>query len=179
MLRVTIPPTETYDEATNQFIGIGAWELELEHSLVSVSKWEARWGIPFLDGKDKTPEQTLDYIRAMTITPNVPPEVYYVIPRSAIDEITAYISASMTATWFNEKKTQPAREAITSELIYYWMIASNVPFECQTWHLNRLITLIRVCQAKSSNQKKMSSREVAEQNRALNEARRAKLGSKG
>lgn len=182
MLRVTIPAVEKWDEGREVFITSKEQTLQLEHSLVSLSKWESKWCKPFFSKDTKTSEETLDYIRCMTLTQNVPPEVYECIPNSVIEEVTNYINAPMTATWFSEnhKKGKSSSETVTSELIYYWMIALNVPFDpCQKWHLNRLMTLIQVCNIKNTPPKKMSKRDVMSRNAALNAARRQKFNSRG
>ena len=180
MLRITIPPFELFDSASNQFIQVKEQTLQLEHSLVSLSKWEAKWHKPFLSKEDKTNEEIIDYIRCMTITQNVDPMVYAGLTNSIMDEISAYINDSNTATWFkDEHKAGRSREIITSEVIYWWMIALNIPPEYQKWHLNRLLTLIRVCNEKNNPPKKMSRKELARQNRSLNEARKRALNTHG
>lgn len=177
MLKITIPATEMYDEANDEFVTVEEQTLELEHSLVSLSKWEAKWKKPFLTKDMKTRDETVDYIRCMTITQNVDPNVYNNIPDSVVHKVNEYISDPMTATWFNDDKKGNGRggrssEQVTSELIYFWMISFNIPFDCQKWHLSRLMTLIKVCEAKNQPSKKMSKRETANQYRALNAARR-------
>lgn len=179
MLTIKIPDREWFNDATQEFITVKGTTLQLEHSLVSLSKWEAKWNIPFLSKDEKTLEQTLDYIRCMTITQNVNPMVYEQLSDENIEQINNYINASMTATTFNNLNSKPSREIITSELIYYWMIALNIPMECQKWHLNRLLTLIRVCNAKNAPPKKMSARDIMSRNSALNAARRKKYNTKG
>ncbi len=180
MLQITIPAVELWSEKKQEFVYTKAQTLQLEHSLVSVSKWEAKWGKSFLGKNEKTREEVLDYIRCMTITQNVNPEVYDYITRDNVDEIEKYIKAPMTATYFFEDKTKTSsREPITSELIYYWMIALNIPFECQKWHLNRLFALIKVCNIKNQPPKKRSGRELMRRNAALNAARRKKLNTTG
>ena len=180
MLSVRIPGAEWFDDRTQTFEKTKTWELQLEHSLVSVAKWEAKWGKPFLSHEQKTQEQCADYIRCMTITPNVDPKVYEIIPAEVYTEVNKYIDAPMTATWFNDKGRGPKnREVITSEIIYYWMISLGIPFECQKWHLNRLITLIRVCNVKSEPGKKMARKDLFAQNRSLNALRRQRFGTKG
>lgn len=180
MLRLTIPATEKWDEINNCFIVSKEHTLQLEHSLVSLSKWESKWCKPFYAREQKTVEETIDYIRCMTITQNVPPEAYECITNANIAEVSDYIERPMTATTFSkEKETKGSREIITAELIYYWMIALGIPMECQKWHLNRLITLIRVCNIKNTPPKKMSRKELNQRNRSLNAARRARLNSKG
>lgn len=180
MLQITIPGREFFDEETQTFFSTKEQTLQMEHSLVSLSKWEAKWNKAFLGKQEKTPEEILDYFRCMTITKNVDPQVYNFLTQEQIDQINEYINAPMTATYFSNNKNGPiSRETITSELLYYWMIAFNIPFECQKWHLNRLITLIRVCDVKSSGGKKMSKADIAKRNASLNAARRAKLRTRG
>lgn len=181
MLEITIPGTEEWDEDKEEFITTKETTLRLEHSLVSLSKWESRWGKPFLDSEDKTIEETLDYIRCMTLTQNVDPNVYYGLTSENVKQVEAYILAPMTATTISRRnnKTFGPKETITSELIYYWMIALNIPFECQKWHLNRLITLIEVCNIKNSPPKKLSRNELLMRNTELNAKRRKALNSKG
>lgn len=181
MIRILVPGCELWDEKKNEFIYTKDQSLVLEHSLVSVSKWESKWKIPFLGDQPKTREQTIDYIRCMTITQNVDPTAYNRLTKKNIDTITSYIEDSQSATWFSEtdKKGRRSTEQITSELIYYWMVAFQIPMECQKWHFNRLLTLIRICSIKNQPKKKMSKREIMRRNTALNEARRKKFNTKG
>lgn len=180
MLEITIPATELFDESKQEFITVKEQTLRLEHSLVSLAKWESKWNKPFLSKIAKTTEETIDYIKCMTLTQNVDPMVYSFIDNSTMMKINKYIDSPMTATTFVEdKKGRSNREQITAELIYYWMIALNIPFECQKWHLNRLLTLVRVCNIKNQPPKKMSKNEIMSQNRALNAARRKQLNTKG
>lgn len=179
MLKITVPPLDLYDEVKNEFFTLPAQELQLEHSLVSVSKWESKWKKPFLTKEDKTPEETIDYIKAMTITQNVDPDIYKRINQPLIDIVVDYIGNPMTATTFSQTENAPSREIITSELIYYWMVAFTIPFECQKWHLNRLLTLIRVCSVKNQPKKKLSKGELLRRNRELNAIRKAQLGTSG
>ena len=180
MLRITIPAVELWDERKQEFIITKEQTLQLEHSLVSISKWESKWCKPFLSKQEKTFEETLDYIKCMTITQNVDPEVYNYLTNKNIEEINNYINAPMTATYFSDEKTsKTSREQVTAELIYYWMIALNIPFECQKWHLNRLLTLIKVCSIKNQPPKKRSRKEIMSRNAALNAARRKQLNTKG
>ena len=181
MLQITVPISpEIWDEKNEEFIEPKTASLQLEHSLVSISKWESKWHKPFLSKEPKTVEETIDYIKCMTLTQNVKPEVYNHLSKENIEEINAYIDDPKTATTFSkDRKSARSREIITSELIYYWMIALNIPFECQKWHLNRLLTLIRVCEVKNTPGKKMSQREVLNQYAAINAANRKRFNTKG
>ena len=180
MLRITIPAVEQWDEIKQEFVSTKEQTLSLEHSLVSLSKWESKWCKAFLTKQEKTFEETLDYIKFMTITQNVDPEIYKYITNGNIDKVNRYIEAPMTATYFSEDKNgKTSREQITAELIYYWMISLNIPFECQKWHLNRLLTLIKVCNIKNTPPKKRSKKEIMSRNTALNAARRKQLNTNG
>ena len=180
MLRITVPAVEQWDDKNQEFISTKEQTLQLEHSLVSLSKWESKWCKPFLNKEQKTIEETIDYVRCMTLTQNVDPQIYNFLTNENIEQVNRYIEAPMTATWFSEdKNAKTNREQITSELIYYWMIALNIPFECQKWHLNRLLTLIRICNIKNQPAKKMSKKDVMSRNAALNAARRQQLNTKG
>ena len=180
MLRITIPAIEQWDERKQEFVNTKEQTLQLEHSLVSLSKWESKWCKAFLSNNNKTHEETLDYIKCMTLTQNVNPEVYNYLTNENIIQVNKYIEAPMTATFFSEDKSGKSnREVVTAELIYYWMIALNIPFECQKWHLNRLLTLIKVCNVKNQPPKKRSKRDIMSRNAALNTARRKQLNTKG
>ena len=169
-----------FDPVTSTFSNIKETKLNLEHSLVSISKWESKWKKPFISRDPKTEEESLDYIRCMTINPNVNPVVYYNIPPSVFESIRQYIDDPMTATWISSSEHRPpSRQIITSEVIYYWMVSYRIPMECQKWHLNRLLMLIQVCDEKNKPPKKMSKNQILSRNAALNAARRAKLHSKG
>lgn len=179
MLRLTIPSAEIFDERTNRFVTIRGQEIQIEHSLVSVSKWESKWKKPFLGPTPKTREETIDYVRCMTITQHVDPSVYTGLSDQNIMEVNAYIDDPMTATTFKNNTRKPSRQIVTSEIIYYWMISLEIPMECQKWHLNRLLTLIRVCDEKNQPSKKKSRKDVMAENRALNQMRRARSGTRG
>lgn len=180
MLEIIVPPAELWDPKERRFSKTKEYKLQLEHSLISISKWESKWKKPFLKDEDKTPEETLDYIKCMTLTQNVPPEAYLYMTKENINQIVDYIRDSMTATWFSEDSNRKfSREIITNEVIYDWMIEFGVPFECQKWHLNRLITLIRVRAAKNKKSKPMSEQDTLSMYRDINAARRKRLNSKG
>lgn len=187
MLKITIPGVEQYDPVQNLFYTTKETTLVLEHSLVSISKWESKWKIPFLNNKGMTRLQLQDYVKCMTISQNVDPLVYNALTKENYEEIMKYLEDPMSATTINEKnlpKGAPGGggrrgQTVTSELIYYWMTALNIPFECQKWHLNRLMMLIRVASIEQQPPKQMSKRDIMSQNKALNAARRAKMHSKG
>jgi len=171
---------ESYDETKQEFVIENGVELQLEHSLVSLSKWESKYEKPFLSSEEKTEAEMFWYIRAMTLNSKIPPGVFDKLTPDHIKAIDEYINAKMTATTFGDEKDQPrGREIITSELVYYWLIALQIPFECQHWHFNRLLTLIKVCNVKNSPEKKLSPAELAARNRNLNAQRKAKLGTSG
>lgn len=179
MLIITVPGVEHFDEANATFMTVGDTTLELEHSLASLSKWESIYEKPFLNQGEKTEEEILGYIKAMVLTPDVPPEVFLRLSEENVMDINAYLNAKMTATWFREEPTARSSEILTAELIYHWMIEFGIPFECENWHLSRLFTLIKVRNAKLAKPKKLSPAEAASQRQALNEQRRKELGTKG
>lgn len=179
MLKIHVSGSEIYDESSEEFVVVKPIDLVLEHSLISISKWEAKWHKPFLKDEKKSDEELLDYVRCMTLTQNVDPVVYLSLTKENLEAILSYINDSMTATTFSNQRGTPQHEVYTSELIYYYMIAAGVPIECQKWHLNRLLTLLKICGIKASKTKSMSKGAILKQNSALNAARRAKLGSKG
>jgi len=180
MLQITIPGGEWWDEEKEEFFYTKPATLKLEHSLISISKWESKWHLPFFE-TEKNDEQIYDYIKCMTLNQEVDDLVYRRIPASEVQRINDYIADPMTATKINSlgNDKKQSGEYITSELIYYWMIAYNVPVEFQKWHINRLIMLIRVCSEKNKPSKKMNARQIAEMNRARNEARKAKYHTRG
>lgn len=179
-----IDEQDGFDRDRNEFINIKETTLQLEHSLISLKKWEQKYHVPFLDKKrQKTPEEWIYYIQCMTMTQNVDPNVFKYMSNENIKKVTAYIEDPMTATWFNDKnqRTQSnayKNEVITAEIIYYWMIELNIPIEFEKWHLNQLMTLIRVINIKH-DPKKMGKKEQAMQRSALNAQRRAKAHSRG
>lgn len=181
MLAIVVPGVEGWDEQKEEFVPAKPpVTLQLEHSLLSLSKWEAKWEKPFLSKEAKTVEETMDYIRCMTLNSGVSPDVYQRLTSQNLRDVNAYIDARRSATTIcEEQKGRRSSEIVTSELIYYWMVALNIPFECQKWHLNRLLTLIRVCNVKNQPPKKRSERSILKQNAALNAARRRRAHSKG
>ena len=179
MLEITIPAYEMFNDETQEFIEERERVIQMEHSLISISKWESKWQKPFLSNVPKTPEETNDYLRCMTITKGVPDSAYLYLTNEQLNEINEYISSPMTATTFNEPSGKKSSEILTSELLYYYMIACNIPFECEKWHLNRLTTLIRVCSIKNQPEKKRNPQDVLRSNAALNAARRKKYNTKG
>lgn len=181
MLKISIPlGPEGFDEESGEFVSAESYVLELEHSLYSLSKWESKWHKPFLDNKGMTDEEATDYIKCMTINKDVDESIYYRLTAKNVEQINEYIVEPMTATTFSDNKGgKGGREIITAELIYYWMVALQIPFECQYWHLGRLLTLIRVCNIKNAPPKKRGKQDIMRQNAALNAQRRAKLNSKG
>ena len=181
MLTLKIQDKEFFDEKTEKFKTVKGQTLQLEHSLVSISKWEAKYKKPFLSREKKTVEETLDYIRFMTITQNVNPLIYSALTNEQIMEINRYIDDPMTATVIKkqEGKGKGTGKIITSEEIYYQMIAYQIPVEFQRWHFNRLMMLIQVCDEKNKPKKKMRKGDIARRNRSLNAARRAQLGTRG
>lgn len=179
MLRLIVPEKELYDERTGLFVRTKKQMLQLEHSLVSLSKWESKWHKPFLSKNEKSGEEMLDYIRCMTITQNVPDEVYFALDTNELMKINDYLNDSMTATTITKQQGKSRGEIITSEIIYYWMISLQIPFECEKWNLNRLLTLIEVCNIKNSPGKKMSKSEIMRRNRTLNAARKQQMHTRG
>lgn len=180
MLTITIPGVEVYNEETNEFSTTKEYTLALEHSLVSLSKWESSWEKPFLTKTKKTYAESIDYIKCMTLTQNVPVAAYLAITNEIMAEVDKYVDAPMTATTFSKTQAKSvSREIVTAEIIYYWMIALNIPFECQKWHLNRLLTLVTVCNLKNQTPKKMSKRDLLRRNSSLNEMRKQQLNTRG
>lgn len=182
MLPVIIPAIEVFDDDKQEFVTVRKSQiLRLEHSLISISKWESKWHKPFLSKIEKTDEEIFDYIRCMTLDQNIDPDIYNYLSPENVKQINEYIEDSMTATTFPEDKSSKKNnnELVTSELIYYWMVTLNIPKECEKWHVNRLLTLIRVCNVKNAPPKKMSRREAMAHNRAVNAANRKRFNSRG
>lgn len=180
MLRITITGEEFYDEVTETFSGSGDTVIDLEHSLVSLSKWESEFQKPFLSAGSKTTNEIFGYIRAMILTSEYPDDIFARLDDQNLEKINTYIESKQSATTFAEIGKPPNRkEVITGELIYYWMVSFNIPFECESWHLNRLFSLIRICNIKQSKPRKMSRSEIAARNRSLNAQRKEQLGTTG
>lgn len=187
MLEITIPEQhhEFFDDIKEEFIHVDVKEtsIQIEHSLISLKKWEQKWHTPFLGKDDKTYDEITDYIRCMTLTHGIDPEVYKWIPMDVLEQVVEYIKDPMTATWFRENDLigaqKSSREVVTAEIIYYWMIALSIPVEFQKWHLNQLLTLIKVVNIKNGKPQKKDKRSAAKERAAINAARRAKYNSKG
>lgn len=180
MLRIIIDGDESFNDSTQTFETVNDVVVELEHSLVSLSKWEAKHLKPFLSPGTKTADEIFDYLKTMVVTPNLDLDVLYRCSQKNLDEIQEYIDSSQSATTFGAMpEHRGPGEVITSELIYYWIVSFNIPFECETWHLNRLFALIRICNIKNSKSKKMPRHEIAQRNRDLNAKRKAELGTTG
>jgi len=179
MLYITVGD-DLFDESKGEFIVANKTELKLEHSLVSVSKWEAEHHKSFIKNLEElTPEEIVSYIECMNMTQNVNPEVFRHLSTENLKEIMEYIKDPMSATIINHYGGQSTpnqlhQDDVTSELIYYWMIAQNIPMECQKWHFNRLMNLIRICASKNTPPKKMSKAEAAAHMRAQKARARAK-----
>lgn len=186
MFEILVPKTEMFNESSNEFVESKETVLRLEHSLVSISKWESKWKKPFF-GNSKKDQKTIpefkDYIRCMTLNQNVDPSVYRALTGDMIRSISEYVASDLSATWFTDKHPQSQRpgqrETVTSELVYYWMVTFNIPFECQKWHFSRLMALIRICAIKNNPGKKMSKHEIISRNRDLNNQRKKALHTKG
>lgn len=187
MLILKLEGEEDWDEVQEKFVYSDQAEIKLEHSLVSINKWESKYHVPFLGREhEKTPEEFIDYIRFMSLSKNITDDIIrrIITSKEHLESIKAYMDDPMTATTFSKRQQAQARinqggEYITAELIYYWMVALQIPFECEKWHINKLLTLIQVCNLKNAPPKKMSQSEIHAQNKALNAARRAKYHTKG
>lgn len=180
MYKLVVEGKELFDEATGRFVYTKAQTFRLEHSLISISKWESKWHKPFLKEDGRTHEEELDYVRCMVIDQEPDEGTLHSLTNQQLKDVFSYVNDSMTATWFNERdKKPPSRKIITSELIYYWMVALQIPFSCEKWHLNRLLTLIKICNIENSPKKKQSKKEQMAERRSLNAARRQKYHTKG
>ena len=181
MIQIKIPESEYFNESSNEFILIKPITLKMEHSLISIKNWESKWNVAFLGKEEKTNEQMIDYLRCMTISPgDVKYETYLSISQTEMTRISEYIKAPMTATkFYDEHGNQINRETITAEIIYYWMVTLNIPFELQKVHLNQLLTLIRVTSVKNTPPKKMSKSEIIKRNNRINDERRKRFGITG
>lgn len=185
-LTITIPSQELFDDVREEFTNVPETNVTLEHSLLSISKWESKWHKPYLGDENHTNDELLDYIRCMVITPShLSEKVLYGLTQDNVKEIVNYISDPMTATTFSDNKKKPQakkKDVVTSELIYYWMVAFNIPVKFEQWHLNRLLTLVKICQIENDpdkNKKKKLTKSDLMRRKELNAARRAKLNSKG
>ena len=186
MIEITIPKNEVIDSETGIIYRAEKdWHLKMEHSLISIQKWEAKWHVAFLNQNHKRSfEETIDYLRCMTLTPNVPDEVFYCIPPEELKRVAAYIEDPMTATRISDAPGKPTgvrarKDVMTAEVIYYMMIALNIPSEYRKWHFNQLMTLIRVIEAKQGPKKKRRMKDVLTDYKAINEANKKRFNTKG
>jgi hypothetical protein len=180
MLTIEIPERDFFNEETCEFVVKPKVSFQIEHSLASISRWESKWNIPFLADTRKTNEQMADYIRCMTVTKNIPEDIYADLPAEVHVKVSEYIRAPMTATTLpQDRGGRRNRETTTSELIYFWMVSYNIPLECQKWHLNRLLTLIQICNIKNQKPGKRNRQDLMAQRRSINASRRAQYNSKG
>lgn len=179
MLTITVSARELFDDKTQMFISIKEQTLYLEHSLISIRRWESTWQKPYFSKGQKTIKETYDYIRCMSVNREIDVETVMALTNTQMSEITNYINSPMTATTFSKDDTPPSRQIMTAELIYWQMINSGIPFECQKWHINQLLTLLRVCGIKNQQPKKMGKKATMNRNNQLNNARRAQLNTKG
>lgn len=180
MLTLKIDEIEHFDEENKKFVRLGGIALELEHSLVSLSKWESKFEKPFLSPEPKTPEEIVYYIECMVVSGELPDNLLSHLSHAHLEEINAYIDSKMSATWFSDSGPKKrSTETITNELIYFWMNSFQIPLECETWHLNRLFNLIRIHSIKNTKPEKANRSEALQRQRQLNAQRRAELGTKG
>jgi len=180
MLTIVIEAMDLFDEESNTFSRSEEIVMEMEHSLLSLSKWESKYQKPFLTKDEKSKKEIFDYLKAMVVTPGVDLDALYTLPNEKLIQIQEYIDSKESATTFGELPDHRGpNEVITSELIYFWMFSFQIPIQCETWHLNRLFSLIRIFGIKNSKPKKMSAQEVAMRNREINEQRRRELGTRG
>lgn len=181
MLDIVVPAQEYYDESTNTFLYTKEAHVRMEHSLISISKWESKWHKAFLSKKERTPEETLDYFRCMIVN-SVDPDIVDSFTQENVSQIIDYINEKMTAVYIAPSSSDGSRgnrDVTTSELLYYYMISLGIPFECEKWHLNRLLALIHVCEVKNSPPKKMSKSAIAKRNHKLNKARKKRYNTHG
>lgn len=179
MLHLDVVVKEEWDDTAELFVATETFTLELEHSLATLSKWESLFEKPFLGDVDKTPAETLAYIQIMIRNPEIPANLFEKLGKEHYEEIDRYINAKMTATWFRETRKRPSRDVITAEIIYHWMIAHNIWLEAEHWHLNKLLTLLKVCVEKNAPPKKMNRQQMLAERQKLNAQRKAELGTRG
>ena len=180
MLTIYVGATEHYNEKTQEFVYSGGVPVQFEYSLATLSKWESKFEKPFLGKQEKTRDEVLGFVQEMIVSPEIPPAVLQNLTQKNWDDLNAYMNSKQTATWFSDSpEPKTSREVITAELIYYWMVTFNIPWEAQHWHLNKLFTLIKVFNAKSEKPKKMTPGEAAARRRQLNEERRKQYGTTG
>lgn len=179
MLTIVVPETEFFDDDKQEFVQVKKFVLNLEHSLVSLSKWESKWEKPFLSEDKKSPAETLSYIEMMILNKKTPSNLFQRLSPDQFQEIDDYINSKQSATWFSELAPPKSKEVITNELIYHWMFAAGIDMKCEEWHLNRLFTLIKIVGLKRNTKPKKMTRSELASRKSLNEQRRAKLGTTG
>jgi len=181
MIKITIPPSELWDDNRQEFITITEpIIIPMEHSLVSIHEWEKQWHKPFLKKfPKKTTDETVSYLACMSLRDDVDPKVFYAIPKGEMERINKYIEDPMSARTKSSGQRSAKRETITAELIYFWMFTYNIPYECREWHLNSLLSLIELCSIKNTPPKKMSASQKYAKYNALNNARRKAFHTKG
>lgn len=179
MLKITVPAQELYDPKTGMFYYTKPVMLTLEHSLLSLSKWESDWEKPFIN-RDHTIREFNDYVRCMTLTQNVDPSVYDRLTDANRQAVQSYIDRKMSAAVIHDDGTSKrSTKFMTADLIYYYMVEAGIPFQpCEKWHLNRLLTLIRIIGIERRTDNKMSKADSARRHASINRARRAARAKK-
>ena len=172
-IKIFVPKQELWDDTREILIPIKEdITLSLEHSLVSLTKWESKWHKPFLSPEEKTQEETMDYVRCMILNEDVDDEIIYAFTNANLKQIEEYIATEQTATTFpKENSSEPqSNELLTSELIYYYLACMQCPFQpTETWHLSRVLTLIRVASFKNKGEKKLNKTEALQQCESIKE----------
>lgn len=178
MLEIHIPELEFYDESNNEFFTRKPLDVSLAHSLISISKWEGIWKKAYFPSSYQEGLQggleELSYVECMIIG-KTPSYVPMYLLQNHKRELHEYINDTQTATTLHQLGPRKGvTPTITSELIYYWMIKFGIPFECQRWHVSRLLALIEVCNNKENAKgNKMNPVDSARYRYELNKKRLA------
>lgn len=180
MLKLRVQSKEWFDEKKSEFITFDGADLELEHSLKAIREWEGKWERPFFSDKQMTKAEFIDYVRCMTLN-KVDKLAYLSLSNANVREIQKYLEKKHTATWFSNKQNTPKRrnETVTAELVYYWMTELGIPYTCESWNFNTLMTLIEVCNRKNAKPSKRNSSDILSEQAKLNAERRKRLNTKG